>query len=136
MTSEIPARHWEKHSDLVLFPSSAFLDPVWNQLEREDWKDIANVIKGENKKENISLKNPLFQILKVDRICKKTGAIIDDDFRSPRVKMIFSKNEEEKENFWVNHVDNGVKYSWDASKSMFSAGNVTEKLRVASLDCR
>lgn len=27
-------------------------------------------------------------------------------------------------------------YQWDVTKCMFSAGNITEKLRVASLDCR
>lgn len=28
------------------------------------------------------------------------------------------------------------RYEFDVTKSMFSAGNITEKLRIASFDCR
>jgi tRNA G37 N-methylase Trm5 len=38
--------------------------------------------------------------------------------------------------FQVHHVDNGVAYEYDATRCMFSAGNVTEKLRVATLGKR
>lgn len=37
---------------------------------------------------------------------------------------------------WVTHVDNKIKYTFDVTLCMFSAGNVTEKLRVASLSCQ
>ena len=40
------------------------------------------------------------------------------------------------ENGWVEHCDNGVKYVFDVTSCMFSAGNISEKLRMASLDCR
>ena len=33
-------------------------------------------------------------------------------------------------------MDNGIVYHWDVTKCMFSAGNITEKIRVANLDCR
>uniref|UniRef100_A0A8C0EM93 tRNA(Phe) (4-demethylwyosine(37)-C(7)) aminocarboxypropyltransferase n=1 Tax=Bubo bubo TaxID=30461 RepID=A0A8C0EM93_BUBBB len=36
---------------------------------------------------------------------------------------------------WVEHVDNGIRYTFDVTKCMFSPGNITEKLRVASLPC-
>ena len=38
-------------------------------------------------------------------------------------------------NSWVKHIDNAIQYQWDITKSMFSAGNITEKLRVANFDC-
>lgn len=40
------------------------------------------------------------------------------------------------ENGWVDHRENGILYSFDATKCMFSWGNLSEKLRMASLDCR
>lgn len=37
---------------------------------------------------------------------------------------------------WVDHCENGIHYSFDATKCMFSWGNLSEKLRMAHLDCR
>ena len=36
---------------------------------------------------------------------------------------------------WVDHRENGIIYSFDFTKCMFSSGNVTEKARIASFDC-
>lgn len=36
---------------------------------------------------------------------------------------------------WVTHEENGILYSFDATKCMFSSGNLSEKLRMAHLDC-
>ncbi|NXH05616.1 TYW2 protein, partial [Loxia leucoptera] len=49
--------------------------------------------------------------------------------RSPRVTLLLG------EHGWVEHVDNGIRYTFDVTKCMFSPGNITEKLRVASLPC-
>lgn len=40
------------------------------------------------------------------------------------------------DNGWVGHCENGILYSFDATKCMFSWGNLSEKLRMACLDCR
>ena len=40
------------------------------------------------------------------------------------------------ESGWVTHTDNGVHYVFDATRTMFSQGNITEKIRVANLDCK
>lgn len=39
-------------------------------------------------------------------------------------------------NGWVDHRENGITYSFDATKCMFSWGNLSEKLRMARLDCK
>lgn len=39
-------------------------------------------------------------------------------------------------NGWVDHCENGVIYSFDATKCMFSWGNLSEKLRMGKLDCK
>lgn len=36
---------------------------------------------------------------------------------------------------WVRHRENGILYCFDATKCMFSSGNVSEKLRMANMDC-
>lgn len=40
------------------------------------------------------------------------------------------------DNGWVDHRENGILYSLDATKCMFSWGNLSEKLRMARLDCK
>lgn len=39
------------------------------------------------------------------------------------------------DNGWVTHHENGILYSFDATKCMFSSGNRSEKLRMARLYC-
>ena len=39
------------------------------------------------------------------------------------------------DNGWVNHCENGILYSFNATKCMFSWGNLSEKLHMARLDC-
>lgn len=39
------------------------------------------------------------------------------------------------DNGWVDHHENGIIYSFDSTKCMFSFGNLSEKLRMAQLDC-
>ncbi|KAG8003905.1 tRNA wybutosine-synthesizing protein 2-like protein [Nibea albiflora] len=60
----------------------------------------------------------------------KMSRISPDGFRSPVVTMLLG------EHSWVKHVDNKICYEFDVTKCMFSAGNITEKLRVAGFDCR
>lgn len=52
-----------------------------------------------------------------------------DGLRTPRVTLLLGQDG------WVEHVDNGIRYTFDVTKCMFSPGNITEKLRVASLPC-
>lgn len=35
----------------------------------------------------------------------------------------------------VTHIDNGISYTYDITKLMFSRGNITEKIRVAAFNC-
>uniref|UniRef100_A0A8C9U4D9 tRNA(Phe) (4-demethylwyosine(37)-C(7)) aminocarboxypropyltransferase n=2 Tax=Serinus canaria TaxID=9135 RepID=A0A8C9U4D9_SERCA len=59
----------------------------------------------------------------------RRGRVMPDGMRSPRVTLLLG------EHGWVEHVDNGIRYTFDVTKCMFSPGNITEKLRVASLPC-
>ncbi len=105
------------------------------------------------------------QILCVQRLARKSS-IANDDFRSPKVKIFFGDDGNcwvsRKENGIVYHWDITrftsffgkscqrqsfrlilPLYQWWTKKlckignrSMFSAGNITEKMRVAKFDCK
>ncbi|TRY77827.1 hypothetical protein TCAL_07833 [Tigriopus californicus] len=105
--SEIP-HSWERHGDLILFPDKSFKNDFWNK--EYIWEAICDLFKAK-------------------RLARR-AEILNNDFRSPQVTLLFGQDP------WVNHIDNGITYSWDITKCMFSRGNITEKLRVASFDCR
>ncbi|XP_029917683.1 tRNA wybutosine-synthesizing protein 2 homolog [Myripristis murdjan] len=100
----------QRHGDLVLLGDACFSLPVWKKTGQELWSAVARGLGAE-------------RLAKMSRISR-------DGFRSPVVTMLLG------EHSWVTHVDNGVRYEFDVTKSMFSAGNITEKLRVAKFDCR
>ena len=120
---EIP-RQWEKHDDFILFPASAFAtESVWFDPDAAG-STLRKELGGE-----------IIRALKVKRLAKKTGAISNDEFRSPKVRMIFASSDSELNDFWVRRRENGIIYTWDCGRSMFSVGNITEKLRLARMDC-
>ena len=106
---EIPVS-WEYYGDLLLVPGSSFRNPVW----REYMTEILDLI---------------CQLFKVKRIARKCS-VVNDDFRSPKTDMLLGTNP------WVSRKENGITYHFDITKSMFSVGNISEKLRVSKFDCR
>ncbi|XP_061643115.1 tRNA wybutosine-synthesizing protein 2 homolog [Phyllopteryx taeniolatus] len=103
-------RSFQRHGDLVLLGHNCFSLPLWKKMDQRLWRAVA---KGLGAK----------RLAKMSRISS-------DGFRSPRVTVLLG------ERSWVKHVDNGITYEFDVTKCMFSAGNITEKLRVAGFDCR
>lgn len=49
--------------------------------------------------------------------------------RDSQVELLYGTNG------WVQHKENGVIYSLDVTRCMFSSGNVTERGRMGGLDC-
>lgn len=58
------------------------------------------------------------------------GRVADTATRDSTLEILLG------DNGWVDHRENGILYSFDATKCMFSWGNLSEKLRLGSLDCR
>ncbi|XP_078480102.1 LOW QUALITY PROTEIN: tRNA wybutosine-synthesizing protein 2 homolog [Lampetra planeri] len=106
---DIP-HNFQRHGDLVLLGDSCFSLPPWKKLDQQLWAAVAKGLEAK-------------RLARMSRISR-------DGFRSPVVTMLLGGNS------WVKHVDNGIRYEFDVTKSMFSAGNITEKLRVAAFDCR
>ncbi|XP_061582334.1 tRNA wybutosine-synthesizing protein 2 homolog [Cololabis saira] len=103
-------RSFQRHGDLVLLGDNCFTLPLWKKMDGHLWGSVARGLGAK-------------RLAKMSRISR-------DGFRSPAVKMLLGQHS------WVIHVDNGISYEFDVTKCMFSAGNITEKLRVAGLDCR
>uniref|UniRef100_A0A452GZH3 tRNA wybutosine-synthesizing protein 2 homolog n=1 Tax=Gopherus agassizii TaxID=38772 RepID=A0A452GZH3_9SAUR len=102
-------RSWQRHGDLILLSEDRFRAALWKELGPELWETVASALGAR-------------------RIAKR-GRISPDGVRSPTVTLLLGQDG------WVEHVDNGIRYTFDVTRCMFSPGNITEKLRVASLPC-
>uniref|UniRef100_A0A8C4TXT2 tRNA wybutosine-synthesizing protein 2 homolog n=1 Tax=Falco tinnunculus TaxID=100819 RepID=A0A8C4TXT2_FALTI len=100
---------WQRHKDLVLLSEDSFKAAVWEKLGPVLWETVASALGAQ-------------------RLARR-GRVLPNGMRSPRVTLLLGQDG------WVEHVDNGIRYTFDVTKCMFSPGNITEKLRVASLPC-
>ncbi|XP_042746666.1 tRNA wybutosine-synthesizing protein 2 homolog isoform X5 [Lagopus leucura] len=102
-------RTWQRHGDLILLSEDSFSAALWAKLGPVLWETVASALGAQ-------------------RLAKR-GRVLPDKMRSPSVTLLLGHNS------WVEHVDNGIRYTFDVTKCMFSPGNITEKLRVASMQC-
>lgn len=110
LIKEIP-KHWERHDDLIIFPINSFSSPIWATLNPEFWHKMG-------------------KILKAERLGKKS-VISNDNFRSPHVQIFLGSD-----NLWATRKENGIFYTWNFTKSMFSVGNISEKQRISKFNCQ
>ncbi|KAK4753279.1 hypothetical protein SAY87_022077 [Trapa incisa] len=109
LLEQLPSK-WERLGDIVVLPGTSFKDPVWETMGEELWAVIA-------------------EVLKTNRLAKQ-GCVTPNGTRDSTLKMLKGNNG------WVDHRENGILYSFDATKCMFSWGNLSEKMRMARLDCQ
>ncbi len=107
----LPAK-WEKLGELVLLPRELGQTKTWEKVAQHPmaetlWKGMA-------------------QALKVTSIGLQ-ASIANDTFRSAQVKMLTGSPE-------VRFSDHGVVFAFDASKVMFSSGNITERRRIGTIN--
>ncbi|NWW13554.1 TYW2 protein, partial [Oreocharis arfaki] len=124
---------WQRHGDLVLLSEDSFKAAPWERLGSALWETVASALGA--------------------RRVARRGRVMPDGMRTPSVTLLLGQDG------WVEHVDNGIRYegavgcgccgegaaltisagssryTFDVTKCMFSPGNITEKLRVASLPC-
>lgn len=106
LLKSVPTK-WEKHGDLLLLPTGSFSG--WNNLAEEElWGLVANSLGGKR----LGIKGE-----------------ISGSERRPDVELLLGKEG------WVTHKEHGIEYSFDVTKSMFSAGNLPERGRLGGLDC-
>lgn len=130
LVAQIPSK-WEIHGDLVMFSEQAFFSLFWKSLDKVEgggcygkgvhqfWKDLADTVGAKR----VAL----------------SSRIVSDNYRTPSVEIMFDGRAGlvgDGVDGWVEHVDNGVRYTYDVTRNMFSKGNITEKLRISKWDCR
>ncbi len=64
------------------------------------------------------------------RVVLRESGRINGVHRSPVMEVLYGQDTE------TVHFENGLYYKLDTAQLMFSSGNIDEKLRMASLDCR
>ncbi|XP_061345502.1 tRNA wybutosine-synthesizing protein 2/3/4 isoform X2 [Gastrolobium bilobum] len=109
LLEELPTR-WDRLGDIVILSSTSFKDSMWDSIAEELWSMVA-------------------KSLKAIRLARQ-GPVAATGTRDSRLQILVG------DNGWVNHRENGILYSFDATKCMFSWGNLSEKLRMARLDCK
>ncbi|NXD76446.1 TYW2 protein, partial [Halcyon senegalensis] len=100
---------WQRHGDLVMLSEDSFRAALWEEQGPALWETVALALGA--------------------RRLARRGRVLPGGMRSPSVTLLLGRDG------WVEHVDNGIRYTFDVTKCMFSPGNITEKLRVASLPC-
>ncbi|KAG9454033.1 hypothetical protein H6P81_006937 [Aristolochia fimbriata] len=109
LLEQLPTR-WERLGDITVLPATSFKDPIWESLGQELWMLVA-------------------RSLGTQRLARQ-GRIVPNATRDSALEILVG------DNGWVTHHENGISYSLDATKCMFSSGNLSEKVRMGRLDCR
>ncbi len=104
-------RKWERLDDLILFPKDAFVGDEWDavlQQHSDFFKRIADALRAQR----IGRQQP----------------IAADQMRTSQVELLHGLSG------WVEVKDNGLVYGFDATKVMYSSGNVSERHRMSSIN--
>ena len=109
---------WEALGDLIVIPLDAFANEAW-----------VEALGAATKAQTNQLWASVAQALGGSRLARQDH-INNDELRSPRIEMLAG------ESTWVEFSDYGVHFGFDASKVMFSSGNVTERHRIGSIDMK
>ncbi|KAL0363221.1 UNVERIFIED_CONTAM: tRNA wybutosine-synthesizing protein 2/3/4 [Sesamum calycinum] len=150
LLEQLPSR-WERLGDIIVLPVFSFKDQVWDSIGKELWPLVAESLGThrlarqvltfesawyKSRCSELTLKTFLvlgennyitapFLLLELDQ-----GRVAQTGTRDSKLEILVG------DNGWVDHRENGVLYSFDATKCMFSWGNLSEKLRMAHLDCK
>ncbi|GAA0158468.1 RNA methyltransferase [Lithospermum erythrorhizon] len=106
---QLPSR-WERLGDIIVLPVTSFRDPTWDSVNGELWPIVARALGT--------------------RRLARQGRVATTGTRDSTLEMLVG------DDGWVEHRENGILYSFDSTKCMFSWGNLSEKIRMGSLDCK
>ncbi|XP_011096065.1 tRNA wybutosine-synthesizing protein 2/3/4 [Sesamum indicum] len=109
LLEQLPSR-WERLGDIIVLPVFSFKDQVWDSIGKELWPLVAESLGA--------------------RRLARQGRIAQTGTRDSKLEILVG------DNGWVDHRENGIVYSFDATKCMFSWGNLSEKLRMGHFDCK
>lgn len=111
-------RKWHKIGDIVLLPERSSSPPA--ALADAFWEAIATELRAQR----VALQ----------------GRVTQGRRRIPAIRVVWDGRTHavraQDPGGWVTHLEGGVRYRLNVTKSMFSAGNGTEKERVGRICCR
>ncbi|MDP7329122.1 MAG: hypothetical protein QF612_04670 [Candidatus Thalassarchaeaceae archaeon] len=102
-SGKIPTK-WEKFADVVILPRDAFTEERLN-LDDSFWKSVADA-------------------LDVERVARMGE--IQGEFRKSGVELLLGDDD------WVVRREHGIDFGYNFTQCMWSAGNVTERGRIAN----
>jgi tRNA wybutosine-synthesizing protein 2 len=115
-----------------LVREAADLPPAMKDLLPSRWEMLGDVLvlrlPEEVRGHEAEIARTYASILGARTVLADRGAI-EGVHRTPRMDFLLGHDAE------TVHLENGILYKLDASRLMFSSGNIDEKLRMASLDC-
>ena len=117
MINYIPNK-WELLGDLALLPSNAFTQKEWIE-----------VLSNSEETNKVQFWKVICDSLGVNRLGRQQP-ISDDMMRTSQVELLLG------EGGWVELLDHGVHFGFDATKVMYSSGNVTERHRIGNIDMK
>ena len=109
-------KKWEVLGDLVVLPETAFESDEWGKI-------FANI----SSQHMLDFWHLVAQSLGGHRLARQ-HPIAKDTKRTSQTELLFG------ENGWVEFLDHGIQFGFDATKVMFSSGNVTERRRIGMID--
>jgi tRNA wybutosine-synthesizing protein 2 len=120
-------------SPFDLVQEAADLPPAVKDLIPRRWEMLGDVLvlrlPEEVSGSEAEIARAYAMVLGARTVLADRGAI-EGVHRTPRMDFLLGHDAE------TVHLENGICYKLDASRLMFSSGNIDEKLRMASLDCR
>jgi len=126
-----PRRHYRSPYDEIV-REAVIPDHLKDRLPNK-WELLGDVLLVRIPNELVPFKFEIAEIyakiLHARTVCQETSGITGVH-RTPHVEVIFGGGTE------TVHRENGILYKLDVAKVMFSSGNMDEKRRMASLDCR
>lgn len=108
LLEDLPKR-WERLGDIAILPAGSLASSSWSSIGPALWPIITSALGS--------------------RRVARQAPVAATKTRDSKLELLFG------ENGWVEHRENGLLYCFDATKCMFSSGNVSEKLRMASMKC-
>ena len=118
---------YEKYDNFVILEESAFNSAEWsNWLSAYSYKAQA-------------VFNMLSSVFSCSLVCRKQY-ITDSLMRIPKHQILYyngpMSREELESSLFVSSKQNSIIYSWNPFHTMFSAGNIPEKLRMSKMNCQ
>jgi tRNA G37 N-methylase Trm5 len=106
-------RKWEEYSDMIVLPEGSLQSSLWEGIDRKAlWRTAA-------------------EALGVARLAVK-GEVDKGRMRSSHVNLVHPPEADG----WVSVTQNGITYTFDVTRVMFSRGNVNERRRMGAVNAR